>query len=638
MLKFESLTLRRGPEPLLDAASALVHTGQRVAVIGANGAGKTSLFKLILGDLQVDAGDWSLAGNCRVAHMAQEVVASERSALDYVLDGHAPLRTLQVQLAEAEQNGDDARLAHVHGELEAIRAYEAPAQAEKLLHGLGFAQHDMQSPVSAFSGGWRIRLNLAQALMSPSDLLLLDEPTNHLDLDAMYWLEQWLKRYAGTVLFISHDRDFIDAVATHILHIEHKKLHQYAGGYSQFERQRAEKLAQQQAMFEKQQQRVEEIHRFVARFKAKASKAKQAQSRLKELDRMEAIAPAHIDSPFSFSFPFADKMSSPLLNLQAASLGYAQQTVLGGVSLSLLPGTRIGLLGPNGAGKSTLVKTLVGDLPLIAGSRTTGEHAYIGYFAQHQLEALDLHASPFVHLQRAAPKASDQEIRNFLGGFDFRGDQALEGISRFSGGEKARLALALIAWQQPNLLILDEPTNHLDLEMRHALTVALQAFEGAVVLVSHDRHLLKNTVDEFLLVADGKVAPFKGDLQDYHTWLVDYQRRQGAAAPVEVLDTTQGESAQDRKERKRLEAQRRQQLAPLKKELQQVEQRTAEIETQLQALEERLADSGLYATEKKAELATLLDEQAQAKQALAACEERWFELSESLEAMESVRD
>ncbi len=633
MLKFDSLTLRRGPDPLLEDANALIHAGQRVAVIGANGAGKTSLFKLILGELQVDAGDWSLAGNCRVAHMAQEVVASARSALDYVLDGHRPLRHLQQQLAEAEAAQNDEQQAHVHGELEAIRAYEAPAQAEKLLHGLGFAQSDMQRPVSDFSGGWRIRLNLAQALMSPSDLLLLDEPTNHLDLDAMFWLEQWLKRYAGTVLFISHDRDFIDAVATHILHIEHKALHQYAGGYSQFERLRAEKLAQQQAMFEKQQQRVDEIHRFVARFKAKASKAKQAQSRLKELSRMEAIAPAHIDSPFSFSFPLADKMSSPLLNLQAASLGYGQQAVLQAVSLSLLPGSRIGLLGPNGAGKSTLVKTLVGDLPLIAGSRTTGEHAYIGYFAQHQLEALDMHASPFVHLQRERPQASDQEIRNFLGGFDFRGDQALESIARFSGGEKARLALALIAWQRPNLLILDEPTNHLDLEMRHALTVALQAFEGAVVLVSHDRHLLKNTVDEFLLVADGQVAPFKGDLQDYHAWLLDYQRRQEQAVKPQPEAAGQSESAQDRKERKRLEAQRRQQIAPLKKELDQLEQRSGDLEAQLQALEEQLADSSLYTADKKADLAALLAEQTRCKQQLAECEERWFAVSETLESM-----
>ena len=632
MLKFDAITLRRGPEPLLDNASALVHAGQRVAVIGANGAGKTTLFKLILGELGLDAGEFSLPGDCRVAHMAQEVDASARSALDYVLDGHALLRQLQTQLAQAESAGDDQQLAHLHGELEAIHAYEAPAIAEKLLHGLGFEQADMQRPVSAFSGGWRIRLNLARALMSPSDLLLLDEPTNHLDLDAMLWLEQWLKRYAGTVLLISHDRDFIDAVATHVLHIEAKKLHQYVGGYSQFERLRAEKLAQQQAMFEKQQQRKDEIHRFVARFKAKASKAKQAQSRLKELTRMEEIAPAHIDSPFHFRFPVADKMSSPLLNLQAGNLGYGGEPVLTQVSLSLLPGTRVGLLGPNGAGKSTLVKTLVGDLPLMAGARTTGEHAYIGYFAQHQLEALDMQASPFTHLQRARPKASDQEIRDFLGGFDFRGDQALATIAKFSGGEKARLALALIAWHKPNLLILDEPTNHLDLEMRHALTVALQEFEGAVVLVSHDRHLLKNTVDEFFLVADGEVAPFKGDLEDYHRWLQEFQARSDQQS--KPISDSDNESAQTRKERKRLEAERRKQLAPLKKELAQVEARTSALEQQLAELEEQLADSGLYGSDRKEELSKLLAEQAACKQELSECEERWFTLSETLESMD----
>ncbi len=632
MLKFESLTLRRGPEPLLSEASALIHSGQRVAVIGANGAGKTSLFKLILGELSVDAGDWSLPGNCRLAHMAQEVEASERSALDYVLDGHAPLRKLEEELIEAEQKSDDGRLAHIHGELEAIHAYQAPAQAEKLLHGLGFSQDELVRPVSAFSGGWRIRLNLARALMSPSDLLLLDEPTNHLDLDAMLWLEQWLKRYQGTILLISHDRDFIDAVATNILHIEGKKLHQYVGGYSQFERLRAEKLAQQQAMFEKQQQRKEEIERFVSRFKAKASKAKQAQSRLKELSRMEEIAPAHIDSPFHFEFPVADKMSSPLLNLQGAKLGYGEHAILRDVSLSLLPGTRIGLLGPNGAGKSTLVKTLVGDLPLLQGERTCGEHAYIGYFAQHQLEALDMQASPFTHLQRARPKASDQEIRNFLGGFDFKGDQALEGIARFSGGEKARLALALIAWHKPNLLILDEPTNHLDLEMRHALTVALQAFEGAVVLVSHDRHLLKNTVDAFYLVAEGLVEPFKGDLGDYHQWLQDFQARSGQTEKDE--SDTNNESAQGRKERKRLEAERRKQLAPLKKELANLEQNAARWEQELAALDDKLADTELYAAENKERLNALLQQQAQLKQDLAKSEERWFELSEQLESME----
>ena len=399
MLKIEALTLRRGPEPLLEHANALMHAGQRVAIIGANGAGKTSLFKLILGEISLDSGEFSLPGHCRVSHMAQEVTAGDRTALDYVLDGDKQLRALEAQLAKAEVEQDDQEQAHIHGELDGISAYVAPVIAEKLLHGLGFKQTDMQRPVNDFSGGWRIRLNLAQALMCPCDLLLLDEPTNHLDLDAMLWLEQWLKRFTGTVLFISHDRDFIDAVSTHILHFEHKLLNQYKGSYSAFELQRAEKLSQQQAKYEKQQQRISEIESFVNRFKAKATKAKQAQSRVKELERMALIAPAHIDSPFNFSFPVSDKISSPLLNLHKCDLGYGDKTILNQFTASILPGMRIGLLGPNGAGKSTLIKSLVGDIAPLTGQRSTGEHLKIGYFAQHQLEALDLNASPFLHLQ-----------------------------------------------------------------------------------------------------------------------------------------------------------------------------------------------------------------------------------------------
>ncbi len=643
MLKIDALTLRRGPEPLLENANALIHTGQRVAIIGANGAGKTSLFKLILGELSPDSGTFSLPGNCRVSHMAQEVTAGHRAALDYVLDGHKQLRALEAQLAEAETTHDDQKLAHIHGELDGISAYLAPVTAEKLLHGLGFSQSDMTRPVNDFSGGWRIRLNLAQALMCPCDLLLLDEPTNHLDLDAMLWLEQWLKRFTGTVLFISHDRDFIDAVSTHILHFEHKRLNQYTGSYSAFELQRAEKLSQQQAKYEKQQQRISEIESFVNRFKAKASKAKQAQSRVKELERMALIAPAHIDSPFNFSFPVSEKISSPLLNLQKCDLGYGHKAILNQFSTSILPGMRIGLLGPNGAGKSTLIKSLVGDIPPLSGERSTGEHLRIGYFAQHQLEALDLNASPFLHLQRLNTKASDQDIRNFLGGFDFRGDAALEKITRFSGGEKARLALAIIAWQKPNLLMLDEPTNHLDLEMRHALTEALQNFEGAIIVVSHDRHLLKNTVDTFWLVAEGKVEEFKGDLHDYELWLQNYD-------PVKALSTDpvkenimtqsgfQNESSEDRKERKRIAAEKRKKLSPLKKQLAQAENIMAQTQERLLELDEKLADSNLYLHENKDKLKTLLDEQAKQKQMLETAELQWFELSEEIEDAEQAED
>lgn len=643
MLKIDALTLRRGPEPLLENANALMHAGQRVAIIGANGAGKTSLFKLILGELSPDAGMFSLPGNCRVSHMAQEVSAGHREALDYVLDGHKQLRSLETQLTEAEAAHDDQKLAHIHGELDGIAAYLAPVTAEKLLHGLGFSQADMQRPVNDFSGGWRIRLNLAQALMCPCDLLLLDEPTNHLDLDAMLWLEQWLKRFTGTVLFISHDRDFIDAVSTHILHFEHKLLNQYTGTYSAFEMQRAEKLAQQQSKYEKQQQRISEIESFVTRFKAKASKAKQAQSRVKELERMALIAPAHVDSPFNFSFPLSEKISSPLLNLQKCDLGYGEKAILKQFSTSILPGMRIGLLGPNGAGKSTLIKSLVGDVQALSGQRSTGEHLRIGYFAQHQLEALDLNASPFLHLQRISPKASDQEIRSFLGGFDFRGDAALEKITRFSGGEKARLALAIIAWQKPNLLMLDEPTNHLDLEMRHALTEALQNFEGAIIVVSHDRHLLKNTVDTFWLVAEGKVEEFKGDLHDYELWLQNYEPSTFAQAEtdrsqVELADGTQNESSEDRKERKRIAAEKRKKLSPLKKQLTQAESCMAKAQEQLVLLEERLADTDLYAHENKDKLKVLLDEQSKQKQTLEDAELQWFELSEEIEDAEQSED
>jgi ATP-binding cassette subfamily F protein 3 len=634
MLKFDSITLRRGADALLKDTSALIHTGQRLAIVGANGAGKTSLFKLILGELSVDAGNFSLPGNCRVSHMAQEVAHIERGACDYVIDGHLELRALQGQLAQAELDDDHNVIAHVHGELENIHAYAVPAEAEKLLHGLGFSQSDMLKPVSDFSGGWRIRLNLAQALMRPSDLLLLDEPTNHLDLDAMLWLENWLKQYRGTLLFISHDRDFIDAVASHILHFEHAALNQYTGSYSAFERQRAEKLAQQQSQYEKQQQRIGEIQSFVSRFKAKATKAKQAQSRVKELERMELIAPAHIDSPFNFSFPASDQVSSPLLNLSACQLGYPNATpVIPKFSTSILPGTRVGLLGPNGAGKSTLVKSLVGDLDLLGGSRVEGEHLRIGYFAQHQLEALDYGASPFLHLQRLKPSANDQEIRSFLGGFDFRGDKALETIERFSGGEKARLALAMIAFGRPNLLLLDEPTNHLDLEMRHALTVALQSFEGAVIVVSHDRHLLKNTVDEFWLVAEGKVELFKGDLADYEKWLVDYQRGLSAPSAGGAEGVASGE---DKKERKRREAEARKRLSPLKNELKKVEQSMQRVQKTLAEIEAALGDNDLYSDANKDKLKNTFSRQAEAKNELDSLELNWFELSEQIEELEPL--
>lgn len=642
MLKIIDMTLRRGPEPLLSEANASITDGQRVAIIGANGAGKTSLFKLLLGQLTTDAGNYHLPGNCRIAHMAQEVESSSRSALDYVMDGHKHYSELQSALDVAERDNDDNKIAQLHGELESIHAYTVPVDAKKLLHGLGFSESQLQNAVSSFSGGWRIRLNLAQALMCPSDLLMLDEPTNHLDLDAMLWLEQWLKQYRGTLLFISHDRDFIDSVATSILHFEHQQLHQYTGTYSDFEKQRAEKLALQQSQYAKQQQRISEIQSFVNRFRAKATKAKQAQSRLKELERMEMIAPAHVDSPFSFSFPESDKQSSPLLSLSHSNLGYNEsQPILSAFSCSILPGQRIGLLGPNGAGKSTLIKSLVGDQNLLSGERTCGEHLHIGYFAQHQLEALDINASPILHLQRCRPKATEQEIRNFLGGFNFRGDDAAGTIEKFSGGEKARLALAIIAWNKPNLLLLDEPTNHLDLEMRHALTMALQSFSGAIIVVSHDRHLLKNTVDDYWLVANGSVSEFEGTLQDYETWLDAFHKgsiENAISTDKAVAGSSSdqaAETSEQRKERKRIEADQRKKLSPLKKEAATLEASIEQAQAKLTEIEARLSESEIYEEKNKSSLKELISEQSKLKALVDEDELRWFELHEAIEALES---
>ncbi|SDW95152.1 ATP-binding cassette, subfamily F, member 3 [Marinobacter mobilis] len=631
---------------MLENADLTVQSGERVAIVGANGAGKSSLFKLLLGELGQEQGEVSLPGGCRVAHMAQEVGASQRSARDFVLDGDKVLRRLETKLAEAEAAGDDLAQARIHGELDLHEAWSAPRRAEALIRGLGFADGDVERPVSAFSGGWRIRLNLAQALMQPSDLLLLDEPTNHLDLDACLWLENWLRRYPGTLLFISHDRDFMDRVASHVVHFYGKKLECYTGNYSAFERQRSERLAQQQAGYERQQARVAEIQRFISRFKAKATKARQAQSRVKALERMEMIAPAHIDSPFSFRFPVADKVSSPLLSIRHGVVGYGDKAVLSELNLGLLPGSRIGLLGPNGAGKSTLMDALRGASQLLAGERVAGENLAVGYFAQHQLEALDLDASPFLHLQRLDPKASEQSIRNFLGGFDFHGDAALAPVRSFSGGEKARVALATIAWQRPNLLLLDEPTNHLDLEMRQALTMALQDFEGAIVVVSHDRHLLRNTVDDFWLVHGGVVDVYDGDLEDYERWLAD-RRRDEAEAPQRIDASSAanpavpngaqggGQSAEDRKARKRAEAALRQKISPFRKRQAALEQRMEQLQQSLKALEQALAEPGLYEAAQKEQLRELLGTQAQQRGELDSLEAEWLEVSETVESMEA---
>lgn len=635
MIEFNQVSLQRGTQPLLKQADLRVHDGQKLALIGPNGAGKSSLFALLNGELQIDGGELYIPSKWRISHMRQEVEASERSALDYAMDGDSEYRRIEAGISNAK---DDNDLAHWLDQMDQHKGYEVPVKAEQLLHGLGFSQDDLKRPVQDFSGGWRIRLNLAQALMMPSDLMLLDEPTNHLDLEATLWLEQWLKNYPGTLLFISHDRDFIDGVADHIVHLHQQQLTVYPGNYSAYERIRAEKLAQQQTVYEKQQTRVKEIEAFVTRFKAKASKAKQAQSRLKELQRMELIAPAHVDSPFRFEFPCYEKMSSPLLAIDHADLGYVsgseKTTILPQVKISLVPGHRIGLLGPNGAGKSTLLKTLCRDIEMLNGERSEGEHLRLGYFAQHQLESLDVKASGALILQRLKPQASEQEIRNFLGGFGFHGDKALEVIEPFSGGEKARLALACVAWEKPNLLILDEPTNHLDIEMREALTVALQNFEGAILIVSHDRHLLKATVDEYWLVDHGKVQEFDGDLDDYHTYLQQRDEQVAGSDSASSEDAKPAEVKVDRKELKRLEAERRQRLAPLRKKQQAVEKQMEKLQTQLDSIEEKMSDTDLYSDSRKDELQQLLTQQGDLKSQLEEIEMEWMELTEQLEEAE----
>ena len=630
MITLEQISLQRGSKFLLEQASAVFHPGQKIALIGANGTGKSSLFQLLLGQLSNDEGTVSIPQQWRIAHMAQEVATSERNALDYIIDGDQQLRTIEAEMQQAVQDDRHEKLALLHEQLDTIDGYNVKVRAEQLMLGLGFQLSDINKPANSFSGGWRIRLNLAQALMSPSDLLLLDEPTNHLDLDAELWLEQWLQRYQGSLLLISHDRDFIDSVCEGIVHIEHKRLNSYKGNYSAFERQRAERLAQQQANYEKQQARKAEISDFVRRFRAKATKAKQAQSRLKELARMEDIAPAHIDSPFDFSFPEPEKFSDPLLNLSHADLGYGETTIINQVNLSIHPGSRIGLLGANGAGKSTMIKSLASDIALLSGDFTKGENLQLGYFSQHQLEALDLDASPILHLQRLSPKIREQEIRNFLGGFNFHGDMAVEPIRYFSGGEKARLALAIVVWQKPNLLLLDEPTNHLDLEMCHALTVALQAFAGAVIVISHDRHLLRNTVDQFLLVANGKADLFEGDLDDYGRWLISQRK-----ADSSVIDNSKNQAEKvDKKIQRQQAAQVRKKLNPINNAIKKIEQQIAKTDQQLATIETALGDNSLYQDDNKDKLQQLLQDQAKLVQQKNQQEEQWLELNDDLESLQ----
>ncbi len=645
MLRLSSLGCRRDGETLFAGLTEFFTRGQKIGVTGRNGCGKSSLFAQVLGTLDADEGEVVVQPGSLVAHVAQETPASKQTAIEYVIDGDQRLRALQQKIAEHESataaRPDDAKLASDYAslleEFESIGGYTAEARAGALLNGLGFSGAEHNTVVDHFSGGWRMRLNLASALMCPSDLLLLDEPTNHLDLDAVFWLESWLKRYEGTLLLISHDREFLDGIVDSILHIEQKAATRYTGNYTAFERFRAEQLARQQALFDRQQRKISEIERFVDRFRAKATKARQAQSRIKMLERMSRVAPAHVDTGFSFSFQEPGKVSDPLVTLEKADLGYEGTKILSKVTLQLRAGDRIALLGINGAGKSTLVKSLVGELPLINGERTAGANLAAGYFAQHQIDQLDYQGRALDQLMLLDDALSESAARNFLGGYGFTGEAALQAVSTMSGGEKARLVLALMIYQRPNLLLLDEPTNHLDMDMRLALSVALQTFEGALVVVSHDRFLLDAVADQLWLVANGGVGEYADDLNGYRKWLTNQRRLEtdqqnkatlsGALASEDAAVTSTGTSATgsiDRKQKKKLEAERRQLLAPLKKRMDQAEKKHLEFQQQLDSLQQKLADNDLYTGERQSELTALLKSRKELEDQLQAAEDDWL--------------
>ena len=630
MLTLSDITLRRGPRVLIRGLTLAVHPGWRVGVVGRNGTGKSSLFALLLGELAPDEGDVLIPRGASIASVAQETPATGRPAIDYVLDGDEELRRVERALARAEAAGDAGGIAHAHERLGEIGGYAARARAGSMLFGLGFPSDTHTRPVADFSGGWRMRLNLARALMQRSDLLLLDEPTNHLDLDAVLWLQRTLADYRGTLLVISHDRDFLDAVATHTLHLAGGEARLYSGNYSSFETQRAAQLAGQAAAYDAQQRRIAHLQSFVDRFRAKASKARQAQARLKMIERMPKIAPVHVEAGFDFAFRSPRRLSDPLIRLDDASVGYAGRPVLRSIDLSISPGLRVGLLGANGAGKSTLIKLLAGELEPMDGEALRSPHLAVGYFAQHQVDALDLSGSPMTHLLAIDPKLGEQDARNFLGGFAFRGDRVFEPVRTFSGGERARLALATMVYREPNLLLLDEPTNHLDLDMRHALELALQSYEGAVVTVSHDRHLIRATCDELWRVADGRVAPFDGDLDDYARWLAGQQAQ--AAAEAKDGDARPERSAAADRERRRAAADRRERERPYRDRLRRLEREIDEHRSRLAEIEQLLADPALYSDDNAARVAELAKEQSERKRELEKAEDAWLETSEALEA------
>ena len=663
MIRFQHVSLARGVKPLLESVDLLLNPGDKIGLIGANGAGKSSLFGLLRGELHPDQGELSYPPNWRLAYVAQETPALDRSAIDYAIDGDITLRALEQELAALEAQPESSEngiaIGNLYGALADADAYTVQSRAEQLLTGLGFSMAQMNQPLTSFSGGWRMRLNLAQALMCPSDLLLLDEPTNHLDLDAIIWLEDWLKRYPGTLIIISHDRDFLDEIVNVVVHIDERKLKRYSGNYSSFERQRAAQMILAAGALEKQQRKRAHLESFVNRFKAQASKARQAQSRMKALAKMEELAPLRAAAEFSFEFREPLSAPNPLLVMEDVDAGYkienektgevTTKTIVNNIKFSLQIGQRIGLLGVNGAGKSTLIKTIAGELAPLTGDATIGKGLNIGYFAQHQVEMLRHDESPLWHLAKIAPTVREQELRNFLGGFNFPGTMVTSSIAPFSGGEKARLALALIVWQRPNLLLLDEPTNHLDLETREALTEALAQFEGTLVVVSHDRHLLRATTDEFIIVADGKLQPFDGDLDDYKDWLFKTKLGKGTDVlpaagkanktdfPVASPVAPPSAPVVNTKDQKRKEAEDRQRLATLRKPLEQkikrLDDQIAKRSAQKAEVDGRLADATIYEAANKAKLKQALADQTFFTKDLGELEAQWLQLQEELEAL-----
>ena len=620
MITLRNICLRIGPTILLENINWTIYHKQHIGIIGENGCGKTTLFSMLLHKTQPDSGDFDIPRHLKIGHVAQETPAYSESALEFVLDGDVELRTLQTELAAAEQSDHGERIANLHARLSEIDGYSAHARAAQLLDGLGFQHDEHQKPVSAFSGGWRVRLNLAQTLMSRADIMLLDEPTNHLDLDAVLWLETWLKKFAGTLLIISHDRDFLDSIVGHIAHIQHKNLKLYTGNYSAFEKQLAANLLLQQSAYEKQQKKIAHLQSFVDRFRAKATKARQAQSRMKALDRMEVVSAVQADSPFQFHFKEPKTCPNPLIALNHASVAYGDKVILSKLNFSISPKDRIGLLGPNGAGKSTFIKLLAGEFKPAAGTYTAGTGLRIGYFAQHQIDHLQLNATPLQHLKLLAPDAREVELRTYLGSFGFSGNRVLDAVQNFSGGEKSRLALALLIWQQPNLLLLDEPTNHLDLEMRNALSMALQEYEGAMIIVSHDRFLVRSTVDQLMIAANHQLQNFDGDLEDYQEWLLNFRRQN---------NTVNNDSASvSRKEQRHQDALERTQRRPLLQKIKKLEDELDKLQKAISFVETKLADVTLYEEQNKPQLQEQLAKQVELKKQLERVEEEWFAASE----------